>query len=218
MAQEDSISENNRLMSKEEWHTFVARISNEMKEFTRKFVTPISKSTQNDHGEAWGTGNYMQIGKRRCLVTNEHVAAAAQTHILGHQFLDCEDVFKTKGTFDTFPWPLDVGVYSVDRHIWTMRKHASATIPDAKLALSHLPVDGEILFLKGFSGAPARFVFGNLLSNATSYGCQEVPVPTNDERFNSRFHFAVDYRPDKAVLLDGRDAPNPHGFSGSLVW
>jgi hypothetical protein len=38
---------------KEEWNKYVARVTNEMKEFTRKFVTPISKAIDHDHGEPW---------------------------------------------------------------------------------------------------------------------------------------------------------------------
>jgi hypothetical protein len=30
--------------------------------------------------------------------------------------------------------------------------------------------------------------------------------------------FGLDYRPDSATALDGRDLPLPDGFSGSLVW
>jgi hypothetical protein len=83
--------------------------------------------------------------------------------------------------------------------------------------LAHAPVQGEILFFKGYKGASVPFAFGSLFTNATSYGTQQVPLP-EDKRFNSRFHFGLDYRPDLATALDGRDLPRPDGFSGSLIW
>ena len=54
------------------------------------------------------------------------------------------------------------------------------------------------------------FAFSSLFTNATSYGTQQVPLP-EDERFNSHFHFGLDYRPDSATALNGRDRPEGPG-------
>ena len=63
------------------------------------------------------------------------------------------------------------------------------------------------------------FRFNHLITNAISYACQEVPLPP-DDRFDERFHFALDYRPDRAIPLGDNNPglPDPHGFSGSFVW
>ncbi len=151
-------------------------------------------------------------------MTNEHVARALTQNSLGHQFIDDDTVYRATNPFWANGWPFDVALSQIDPKIWTSRPHASAPIPEDRWALAHAPVDGEVLFLKGFSGSQSRFVFGALFNNATSFGCQQIPLPDGDPRFNSRFHFAVDYRPDRATPLDGRDLPNPPGFSGSLVW
>jgi hypothetical protein len=47
---------------------------------------------------------------------------------------------------------------------------------------------------------------------------REVPLPT-DDRFNARFHFAIDYKPDLATNVVGSHSlPCPPGMSGSAVW
>jgi hypothetical protein len=76
----------------------------------------------------------------------------------------------------------------------------------------------EVLNRTGTEGAKVPFLFGNLITNAASYGCPEVRLAADDDRFNSRFHFGLDYRPDLATRLDGRDLPIPDGLNGSLVW
>jgi hypothetical protein len=205
-------------MSKEEWMAHAGRVTNEMKNFTKRFVTPISKVIDHDYGKAWGTGYYIEVGKQRYLLTNEHVAEALKKNSLGHQFLDADGVYRATNPFHVFEWPLDVAVSPIDEQVWKDRPHGSATIPEEKWAIGHAPVERELLFLKGYSGSQATFLFGHLFSNATSFGCQEVPLPAGDKRWNRRFHFALDYRPDLATPLDGRDLPTPNGFSASLVW
>ena len=210
-------SEGHQPIPKEEWDKDVARVTNEMKEFTKKSVTPISKAIDHDYGEPWGTGNYVEVNKQPALLTNEHVAAARKDYSLTHQFLGNETVFRVTQDFYAFEEPLDVAVSSIEQQVWAADAHQSAAIPENRWALVHAPVQGEILFFKGYKGATVPFAFGSLFTNATSYGCQEVPLPAN-RRYNSRFHFALDYRPDLATALDGRDLPLPDGFSGSLVW
>jgi hypothetical protein len=204
-------------MPKEEWDRHATRVTNEMKEFTKKFVTPISRAIDHDHGEPWGTGNYIELNKRPGLLTNEHVAVALKSNSLAHQFLGADTLFRATQPFHAFGVPLDVAVSPIEDKVWTVEQHQSAVIPEEKWALAHAPVKDEILFFKGIKGARVPFAFGTLFTNATLYGCVEVPLPT-DDRFHSRFHFGLDYRPDGATPLDGRDLPLPDGFSGSLVW
>lgn len=188
-----------------------------MKEFTKKFVTPISKAIDHDHGEPWGTGNYVELNKQPALLTNEHVAVACRDHSLTHQFLGSDTVFRVTQDFRDVKEPLDIAVSPIEQKVWTAEAHQSAAIPEDRWAHAHSPVLGEILFFKGYKGATVPFAFGSLFTNATSYGCQEVPL-SEKGRYNSRFHFGLDYRPDLATALDGRDLPLPDGFSGSLVW
>jgi hypothetical protein len=216
MAEQEQSREEPRPISKDEWDSYAAHVTQEMK--PRPFVTPISKTIDAVTGEPWGTGNYIRLGQEPYLLTNEHVAEALKTHALAHQFGDCEKVFRATNPFKVVPWPLDVAVSQVETSVWKSESHGSAMIPEEKWALAHAPVAGEILFLKGYKGAGVPFLFGTLITNATSYSCQEISVPSNDNRFNSRFHFALPYQPDQTTSLNGRDLPLPDGFSGSLVW
>ncbi len=203
-----------------QWEAHVERVTAGMRGHTLKFVTPVSQEIEHDYGELLGTGNYVQLRGQKYLLTNEHVAAASNQSPLGHQYLSNHVIFRVLNPFRVVGLPLDVAVGAIDERIWTHGTHDSAMIPESKFAIAHTPVDREILFFIGFSGQESKFSFGHLITNATSYGCQEIPLPINDTRFNSRFHFALDYRPDRAKSIgtDRRGLPVPKGFSGSLVW
>ncbi len=55
--------------------------------------------------------------------------------------------------------------------------------------------------------------FGSICSTA-----REIELPIN-ERFSSRFHFGINYRPDLAKNVIGtKGLPLPPGLSGSTVW
>lgn len=207
-------------LPKAEWNAHVAQVTTAMQEYTKKFVTPISLAIEYDYGELLGTGNYVDLRGQKHLLTNEHVAKGVLLHSLAHQFLNSDTVFRASNPFQVFTQPLDVAVSVIDENIWRHVQHNSAALPEEKWAIVHTPVKGEILFFKGFSGERARFHFGHLFTQATSYGVQEVPLPAEDRRLNSRFHFALDYRPALATPINGdtRGLPLPTGFSGSLVW
>ena len=128
MAEEAQSREEPRPIPKEEWDSYVACVTQEMKEFTKPFVTPISKTIDKVTGEAWGTGNYIKLGQAPYLLTNEHVAEALKTHALGHQFRECETVFRATNPFKVFTWPLDVAVSQIETSVWTSRPHRSAVI------------------------------------------------------------------------------------------
>jgi hypothetical protein len=96
----------------------------------------------------------------------------------------------------------------------------SAAVPETRWTLVHSGVTGELFFFKGYAAEGSSFHYGHLVTKATSYACQEIPLPPDDDRFHNRFHFALDYRPDLATSLGDNNPglPDPHGFSGSLVW
>lgn len=206
-------------MSREEWKTRVADVTNQMREFTKKYVAPISEVLSDTEGQLLGTGNYVGFGDRRYILSNEHVASQMNQSPLGHQFLGCEDVFRIKQQFRAFSRPIDVAIAEIEDDVWCYSQHDSAPVAETQWALAHHAVKGELLFLKGYAEKQSKFLFGSLFSSATSYCAQEVSLPA-DDRFNSRFHFGLDYRPDLAQSIDEkpRDLPDPHGFSGALVW
>lgn len=77
----------------------------------------------------------------------------------------------------------------------------------------------ELLTFAGFAGDNTNFVYGTLQAEATCSTSREVSLPEDDERFDARFHFGLDYRPDRATRVSGnKDLPRPPGLSGSTVW
>jgi hypothetical protein len=204
------------------WEDLAAQVNLRMQDFTKPFVTPISRvilDADGEHGELEGTGNYVEMLAGKYLLTNEHVARKMAQGSLAHQFYSCDTIFRLTKPFQTFHLPFDVGVSALDPTVWHYKPRESAPIPESKWTLAHGGVDGELFFFKGYAAEGSSFYFGHLISNATSYTCQEVPLP-KDDRFHSRFHFAIDYRPDLAKPLGDNNPglPDPHGFSGSLVW
>ncbi len=203
---------------REVWNKVVAGVHEAMKEYTKPFVTPISRVMRDEqggeYGELHGTGNYIQLSGRKHLLTNEHVAEALQRNSLGHQFFNCEDV--TTNPFLAISEPFDVAISAIEQHIWIRAQHNAAAIPEDRWALEHKTPKGEILFFKGYAAAQSRFLFNYLISNATSYAAQEVVPPKDDDRVDPKFHFAIDYRPDRAIKIGENNPglPDPHGFLG----
>ncbi len=206
-------------MPKAEWDALVESVTEKMQEYTKQFVTPVSQVIDHDYGKLFGTGNYIELRGQNYLLTNEHVAKGLDQASLAHQFLDNDGVFRATNSFHVLPLPVDVAVSAIDKKVWMHGPHGSAAISEKQLSMAHTPVDGEILFFKGYSGEQSQFLFGSLFSKATSYSAQEVALPIDDDNFNSRFHFALDYRPDRVTSINGNTGlPIPKGFSGSLVW
>lgn len=58
-----------------------------------------------------------------------------------------------------------------------------------------------------------------MCTTGTPYLTQECPFPKTVEGADSKYHFSLFYLPDLAENIDGTSRlPDPHGFSGSLVW
>ena len=184
------------------------------------FTSPISKVIDHDYGELEGTGSYVEIDGRRFLVTNEHVAACRSLHSLAHQFADCSNVYRTLHPFVCVTYPNDVALCPIDDSIWSHSLHNARAIPLSRFASCHAPVDGELLFLCGYSGDTSKFTFGQLNSERLQYLTKQDQMPTTHGDPN--FHFAVPYRPDLATptreAVRSRGLPRPPGWSGTLVW
>src|SRR3954470_2386791 len=101
-------------MSREEWLAHGARVTNEMKDFTKPSVTPISKVIDENHGEGLGTGNYVEFLGRPHLLTNEHVARSLKTNSLGHQFLNVDTVYRATNPFHVLEEPVDAAVSRIE--------------------------------------------------------------------------------------------------------
>jgi hypothetical protein len=206
------------LFTEDEWNHAVLSVAAEMKSFLSAYRTPVFKD-HGDYGEGWGSGSYLALNGRRFLLTNEHVSTVRREgQHLGHQFLGEEEIYRIVGDHIEYRWPLDLAVLPVSENAWTRKPHLSKTIQPDQIAFAHDPVPGELLTFTGFAGERTNFYFGGLASEGTCYTAREAGLP-HDDRFNSRFHFGIDYKPDVAQQFDGKKGlPAPPGLSRSTVW
>lgn len=195
------------------------------------FVTPISLATNEDRGIAWGTGNYVQLGKHVTLMTNAHVYEDARGEPLSHlpgptnQYVPCCHHFQVAGL------PLDLAIMRLGQEC---KDSTKAIIPAWQLGERFDPTEGEFLFFLGFPGSTAkrleliteynvrRVWFGEPIPNlAVPVLTQMFPDPIPDcDWFNSAYEVAIHF-PAKARKTPGgpeEDLPNPKGMSGSLLW
>jgi hypothetical protein len=129
-------------------------------------------------------------------------------------------LFRIVGDHLEFPSPLDLALLPVSDKAWASKPAGSRAIDVDQIALAHDPVPMELLTFTGFPGKDKQkeFWFDTLCSQGICYTGREVELP-KDERFNSRFHFGLDYRPDLATSVGVKaDLPLPPGLSGSTVW
>jgi len=200
------------------WNSICFDVNEEMAAHVGPFLTPVSRVLADDHGEHLGTGSYVETGDKRFLLTCEHVARAMEQHSIAHQFSGSANVHRCINPMVANPAPQDVALALIDAAVWAAFDHGAAAIPAARFAPTHSPAPRELLFVAGYAGARARFLYGTLVSPGTPYLTQEVPLPP--EHGQPEYHFAVAYLPDRATSPEDRaqGLPPPPGLSGSLVW
>lgn len=207
------------VFTREEWEAAVPGVVAAMRSFLAPYRTPVFKD-HGTHGEGWGSGSYLAHAGRRFVLTNEHVATVRRQHQhLGHQLVNDENLYRIVGNHVDYPEPLDLALLPVSDEAWARNPHDSRTIEIDQIALAHDPVPGELIAFTGFSGEATQFFFDTLLCEGTCYVAREADLPGDDPRFNSRYHFGIEYRPDLACQIESRRGlPLPPGLSGSTVW
>lgn len=206
------------LFTETEWNTAMPGVVKAMTEYLRPYRTPIYKHCDT-YGEGWGSGSYLRLGDKIFILTNEHVAAVReQGVVLANQFDAQEDIRRIIGNHTAYTSPLDLALLPVDMAAWSNATNMSKAIEIEQISVAHDPVRGELLTFAGFAGQSVAFYFNTLFVRSTCYTAREIDLPA-DDRFSSRFHFGLDYRPDLATTVIGdRGLPLPPGLSGSSVW
>jgi hypothetical protein len=203
--------------TEEEWGAAMPRVVADMKAFLSVYRTPVFEDF-GDHGDGWGTGSYIRLEDRIFVLTNAHVATVRRDdRNLLHQLLNNDNLHRIVGNHVELPWPEDLGILPVSGDAWATKPNASRAIELDQIMPAHNPVPSELLTFTGFSGQETGFHFNTLHAVGTCYTAREVALPA-DQRFGPHYHFGIDYRPDAAIPLDGRDLPLPPGLSGSSVW
>lgn len=209
----------------------LAAASNLMSLQMQPFVTPISGARADKTATHVGTGGYIDWGRQRFLLTNEHVARHVTSHSLARKFFDAPEYILINNPYRTFGAPHDLAVSTVDDR-WNVVSHSAMAFPDYRFEQCHAPQPGEYLFLMGFTGEKSHYSpsFETLFTTGTPYLTQEYdpslePVETRREiksaDFDPAYHFAMHWHPEATTPTDGKASSvplNPHGMSGSFVW
>jgi hypothetical protein len=183
-----------------------------------EYRTAIFKD-HGSFGEGWGSGAFVAIDGATYILTNQHVASVRHAgDKLGFKLKDLDDLPSIVGNHVESVWPWDLALLPVNDAVWAGAAHSSRAIAIEQFALAHTPVPTEVLAFSGFSGERTAFHFSTLLFEATTSVAREVALPT-DERWDTRFHLGLDYKPDLATSVVGNHGlPKPPGLSGSTVW
>ena len=207
------------IFTEAEWSAVIKDVVTRMTEEVIPHVTPISQELEHSYGEHWGSGSYCEFGGQRYLLTNEHVAAKIGTQRLAHKFYGDENYLRFRHEFHVYGAPNDTALVRIDEREWTRFPHGAVAIPAERFAPVHAPVEGELLFLVGFSGERSKFVFGTLATTGTPYLARECELPP-DSRCDPQVHFGLHYNPALAAPVEskGRPLPLPPGMSGSVIW
>lgn len=215
MTQEPSKQE--LLFTEAEWQDALPTVARSMTNLLSAHRAPIFKD-HVDYGEGWGSGSFLQLGHRVFVLTNEHVSSArTPNQPLSSQLYQQEDIWQFSGDHIGCRWPFDLALLPVPDAMWAT-EHGSLAINVEQITMAHNPVEGELLAFTGFAGERVQFHFGTLFSEAICSTARETTLPA-DDRFCSRFHFGIDYRPDLAEdVIGSKGLPLPPGLSGSTVW
>src|SRR3989442_15121632 len=72
------------VISAADWEQTCMEVRDAMRRYVWPFVTPISRSEIAGRGQAWGTGNYVELRGARYLLTAGHVISEAEGAHLCH--------------------------------------------------------------------------------------------------------------------------------------
>ena len=206
------------LFTEAEWNEAIPRIVADMTAYLRQYRVAIYEHI-DDYGKGWGSGSYLRLGNRIFILTNEHVAhIRAHDRTLAYQYNSQEDIRRIVGNHYEYPAPLDLALLPVCMNAWSDHSNSSKAIEIDQISIGHNPVPAELLTFSGFSGDNVQFHFNTLFSECTCYTARETELP-RDDRFSPQYHFSLDYRPDLASTVNGKQGlPLPPGLSGSTVW
>jgi hypothetical protein len=206
------------LFTKDEWDAAMPMLTAAMTEFLQPYRTPVFID-RGDHGDGWGSGSFVEVDGRKYLLTNQHVATVRHKgDQLGVRYHGQDELVVLRGNHVEKDWPWDLALIPVSDDAWSCVDHAAAAISVDQIALAQTAYPTEVFAFSGYAGQNTSFHFETMFFGATTSLSREVELPA-DDRWDTRFHFGLDYRPDLAETVIGdRGLPTPPGLSGSTVW
>jgi hypothetical protein len=205
--------------TREQFEEIARKVCDRMRKYAFPYTSAISRELEPNFGQHLGSGLYLGVRGETYLLTNEHVARAINQNPIAHQLIDGEGATRVMNPFQVARYPYDMALTRIEREAWSHEKTARCALDVSNMAGKHDPVDGDFLFMLGYSGNRSYFsaTFETLFANGTPYLTQESKTPPEGL---SSMCFAIPYLPDLAKSLSpkSKGLPDPHGFSGSPVW
>lgn len=221
------------MMTSAEWSERCASVKDAMREWAKRFVTPISMSTEHGHGVSWGTGTYLDISGRRLLLTNNHVVAQVPNGgRLAHLPGPTDDYVALVNHWCQVPYPTDAACISIpNAGSAGMKESVAYSLVEPRFAAEQ----DELFFWIGFPGFTAErheaptearqrmTRFGGPLETMGLPMLSQIVRDWSGEKedaFDPDFHIAVHYPNEAQRSVHGPVAtlPNAKGMSGSLLW
>ena len=132
-------------MTAEQWSAAKHRVTDEMRSFTRPFVSPLTVESP-ETVQLKGTGSYVHWDEERLLLTCEHVAREQPIHYL---FYGSDAVYEHPGPWTMDRHPLDVAFARITDGQWSVTAHQAEAVPLAKVAQRHsISEQAELLFFR----------------------------------------------------------------------
>ncbi|MAI41392.1 MAG: hypothetical protein CMP95_02940 [Gammaproteobacteria bacterium] len=208
-------------------------VKEQMAQFARQFVTPISQSDSTEYGWAGGTGSYAWLGDSlgTHLLTNNHVIVNSDAPLISHLPRPNHEFVLVHSSFHSWPEPIDFACAPIALEILADEKDCLCLDQFDKI---YDPVDRELLFFLGYPGTSlSRSDPANANKTLYSWG-GELNVPDHPfvsqavaeslevvpSRYNPEFHKLIHYPGEARREPDGEviEVRNPRGISGSLLW
>ena len=221
------------MMTSAEWSERCASVKDAMRDWAKRFVTPISMSTERGHGVSWGTGTYLDISGKHLLLTNNHVVADVPSggH-LAHLPGPTDDYISIGGQWSQKTYPTDAACTAIPS---IGSSGLKSPVPYSLVEQQFDAEQDELLFWIGFPGftAERHEAPTEARQRMTRFGgpLETVGLPMlsqairdwngeGEKAFDLVFHIAVHYPNEAQRTADGPAVvlPNAKGMSGSLLW
>ena len=187
------------------------------------FCTPLVEVLSDGTGRHRGSGTFVTLADKLCVLTCDHVIYDKQQPALavsrGPATPASAHTEKYCGGGDV----LDVGIIRLAPGC--LDEGTKQALPQARIAERFSPTDGELLFIYGFPGFKDipnfEATFSTLLdSQRVSRMAVLRPVIELPPGFDPEWYFAMHYSHKEMIQVvgEGYADATPHGMSGAAVW
>jgi hypothetical protein len=187
-----------------------------LKEITLDNILQIYRVIDINYGTLEGSGTLIEIRNNIYILTANHVLEDFTGNTFAIFRSQGSSPFKLSNPVQCIEQPIDLAISRVDSSY--LEGSLKRPIKINKFAKEIGDLEGDILFIHGFPGEKSRYhaFLKGVLSESVPYTTHLLET----EDYDHNIHFAIAYDGEGAIDELDRPAvlPDPHGYSGSLVW